>query len=232
MTAAPRVSCIVPAYNEAARIGAVLGVVAGHADIAEVIVVDDGSHDGTATAAEAIAAAHPNMRVLRQPRNAGKTKAVARGIAAARGDTLLLLDSDLVGLAPEDVSALIAPVAEGRADVSMSLRGNAPPLWRALGIDYISGERVLPRAVLAERLDELDALPRFGLEVFMNEIWLDRGYQIAVVAWPDVVSPMKSVKQGRWRGVWADVQMSRDVLRTVGLGKVVRQIFAMRARRV
>ena len=92
-----------------------------------------------------------NMRVLRQPVNAGKTRAVAAGVMAARHDHLMLLDSDLAGLTPAHLSGLIAPVAEGRAEVSISLRRNAPRFRHLIGIDYISGERVMPRDVLAER---------------------------------------------------------------------------------
>ena len=136
-------------------------------------------------------------------------------------------------LTADELGALIAPVREGRAEATISLRANAPLAWRALGIDYISGERVMARRLLADRLDALDRLPRFGLEVFMNGLWLDAGLKIAVVDWPEVASPMKAAKRGGWvAGLKADAAMIRDILRTIPPLTVLRQIQGMRARRV
>ena len=73
MTGFDGVSCILPAFNEAPRIGAVLAAVAAQRDVAEVIVVDDGSQDGTAEVAERHRDQVPGLRVLRMPRNGGKT---------------------------------------------------------------------------------------------------------------------------------------------------------------
>ena len=233
MTGFDGLTCILPAYNEAPRIGAVLDCVTPHPRVDEVIVVDDGSTDGTAWIAEQAAAKAPKLRVLRQAQNGGKSRAVARGIAAARRSHVMLLDTDLTGLTPRDLDALIGPVALGRAGAALSLRGNAPWPWRALGIDYISGERVMPRALLADRLDALAALPGFGLEVFMNDLWLDAGWPIAVVPWPGVASPLKAAKAGGWRaGLGADAAMMRDIFRTVPVPATLRQIATMRARRV
>lgn len=232
MTDPFRLSCLVPAYNEGPRIGRVLEVALATPGIDEILVIDDGSTDDTARVAERFAALHPRLRVLRQPKNGGKTRAVARGVAEATGTHLLMLDSDLVGLAPHALTRLITPVAEGWADVSISLRGNAPAPWCWIGLDYISGERVLPRALLADRLDDLDGLPRFGLEVFMNSIWIDQSQTIAVVPWPDVSSPLKSAKQGRWAGIASDVKMLADIFRTIPPVQVLRQILAMRRQRM
>lgn len=227
------ISCIIPAYNEAPRIAAVLERVLGHPQITEVIVIDDGSHDGTPEIAEGFRDAHPHLRVLRQAKNGGKTAAVAAGIAEAAGSHLMLLDSDLLGLTHADLGALIAPVAAGQADVTISLRRNAPRTWRVIGLDYISGERVIPREMLAARLDELNALPRFGLEVFMNRLWITERARIAVVHWPGVDSPMKSAKLGNWRaGLAADVRMMRDIFRTIAPHRALAQILAMRGLRV
>lgn len=232
MTDKFRLSCLIPAYNEGPRIARVLEVALATAAIDEVIVIDDGSTDGTVAVAESFAPRHPRLRVLRQQENGGKTRAVARGVAEATGSHLLLLDSDLVGLTPPALEALIAPVASGKAGVSISLRGNAPAPWRWIGLDYISGERVLPRAALADRLAALDSLPRFGLEVFMNRVWIDAAYRIAVIRWPDVSSPLKIAKQGLWGGITGDAKMLRDIFRTIPLHEALRQIQAMRRLRV
>ncbi|GGG71265.1 glycosyl transferase [Salipiger pallidus] len=224
-------SCIIPAYNEAPRIDAVLDAVLGHPLIDEVIVVDDGSSDGTADHARTHA--HLALRVIEQPRNGGKTRAVVRGIEEASGSHILLLDSDLLGLDADHLAALIDPVRDGRADASVSLRENAPWPWRAIGLDYISGERVMPRNLLAQRLDALRGLPRFGLEVFTNRIWIEERLSIAVVRWPGVESPLKHEKRGGlMEGVRADVAMMRDIFRTVPPQDTLRQIHAMRLSRV
>lgn len=219
------VCCLIPAWNEASRIGTVLRAVVGHPLVAEVIVIDDGSDDSTATVAAAAGA-----RVLRQPVNSGKSAAIARGLAEAPGKLILLLDADLAGLTAAHVSELLAPVLTGRADAAISLRANAPRVWRWLGLDYISGERVMPRAMLEGHLPRIAALRRFGLEVFMNEIWIAHHLRLAVVPLP-VSSPAKAVKQGVWQGFWADVLMLGDIASTVGFGRALAQIFSLRRQR-
>ena len=116
-------SCIIPAYNEAERIGAVLEVVTKHPLIDEIIVVDDGSVDSTARAAMVF----NSVQVIIKPVNQGKSCAVCDGIRASHGSILLLLDADLVGISSDQLTNLIAPVMEGKADFSTSLRGNALP---------------------------------------------------------------------------------------------------------
>jgi glycosyltransferase involved in cell wall biosynthesis len=221
-----KISCLIPAWNEAERIGGVLAVVAEHPELAEVIVVDDGSTDGTAERAEAVAARVARLRVIRLGANRGKTQAVAAGVAAARHDWLLLLDADLQGLDAAAVSALVAPIRQQRADAAISLRRNAPWPWRRVGLDFISGERVVPRAILDPAA--LQGLPRFGLEVYINRELIERGLRLAVVPWPRVRSPLKSEKQGRWRGWRNDLRMVRDIFDTIPAHHALRQIWALR----
>ncbi len=227
MTDLPRVSCIVPAYNEAARIGAVLGVLCGHPLLGSVIVVDDGSSDSTAEVAR-----HAGATVITCAQNGGKTAALACGIAAATGDVLLLIDADLIGLSAEDVTRLLAPVLAGSADAAISLRGNAPLAWRMIGLDYISGERAFARNVLDGADDTLRQLPRFGFEVYLNSMLLARGARLAVVDWPGVASPSKQRKRGLLKGVRADLRMMADILGVISPATMVRQILGLRARRV
>jgi glycosyltransferase involved in cell wall biosynthesis len=223
-----RISCIIPAYNEAARIKDVLASVVGHPMIDEVIVVDDGSTDGTSDVVAAIA----DVRLITLAQNRGKTAALAEAIALAKGEYLLLVDADLIGLSPADITALIAPVLSGRAGLSISLRRNAPWVWRRIGLDYISGERVLPKALIEPRLAGLANLPKFGFEVFLNELCIAAARPVAVVLWPGVISPMKAAKYGRWRGLQADIRMIGDIFRSVPATRLLRQIIVMRRLRL
>ena len=217
------VSCIVPAHNEAPRIGAVLRVLARHPLIAEVIVVDDGSTDDTAQVAQGFP-----VRLIQLSPNRGKTAAVAEGLRAAQHDLVMLIDSDLQGLQAADITALLMPLRQGRAQAALSLRGNAPGLWRLIGLDYISGERVFPRALLAGREAELALLPKFGFEVFLNRIWIARSLQVAVVAWPGVASPTKARKRGWRAGIAADIAMLADMFRTIRPLQALGQIVTLR----
>ena len=216
-------TCLIPAHNEAGRIGAVLRAVSGHPMVGRVLVIDDGSTDGTADVARAT-----GVQVIAPPRNLGKTGALILGLQQVTRGHLLLLDADLTGLTADAITSLIAPVAQGRASASLSLRGNAPRIWRRIGIDYITGERVLPHALLADELDRIAALPRFGFEVFLNRLLITAGQPIAVVPWPDVASPSKAAKRGLLRGLQADAAMMADIFRTQGPVDCLRQIAALR----
>jgi len=223
-----RVSCIIPAFNEEDRIGLVLGAVIGHPLIDEVIVVDDGSKDETARIAQGM----DGPRVIVHEQNGGKSRALATGIEAATGDILLLIDADLVALTPAHLTALIEPVLAGRADVSISLRDNTPGVWKAIGPDHISGERAFPRALVADHLDAIRALPKFGFEVFFNKLCVAQRCRLAVVRWENVESPFKYKKYGFVKGTVADARMFADLCKTVNPLVLVAQILAMLRLRV
>lgn len=121
-----RLSVIVPAFNESARLGASLERLVGYLRVdgrdAEVIVVDDGSDDGTADLAVALhAAPGVPVRVLRHARNRGKGAAVRTGVRASRGRLVVFLDADL-STPPEDLPRLLQPLEAGEADVVIGSR--------------------------------------------------------------------------------------------------------------
>jgi glycosyltransferase involved in cell wall biosynthesis len=135
------VSIIVPAYNEAATVALVLERVSALDLRKEVLLVDDGSADDTATIAEQ--AGHPEVRVIRQERNRGKGAAVRRGIDESRGDIVVIQDADLE-YDPRDLPKLLAPLLEGVADVvyGTRLRGGEPQrahlFWHYAGNRFLS----------------------------------------------------------------------------------------------
>ena len=128
----PSFTCLIPAYNEAARIGPVLDAVLAQPLLAQVIVIDDGSTDATAEIARAKGAT-----VLRTPGNLGKTRALALGLQSVQTSHLVLIDADLTGLTPQALTALIDPVLRGQAVAAISLRGNAPRTWRQIGRAHV-----------------------------------------------------------------------------------------------
>jgi len=140
--AAPELSVVVTAYNEAAnleelyrRLSAVLEQ--GGWEY-EVIVVDDGSTDGTFAQLERIHAWDPHLRAVRLKRNFGQHPAMHAGLSRARGDIVVTMDADLQNL-PEDVPRLVAAV-KGGADVASGRRAARRDSWgRTLPSRVING---------------------------------------------------------------------------------------------
>jgi hypothetical protein len=94
-----------------------------------------------------------------------------------------MIDSDLIGLTSEHITDLIAPVREGITDVTLSIRENSLGLYKFCGTDFVSGERVIPREILAD-VPYYTSGPGFGLEVLMNEKILTGGYTVENIMFP------------------------------------------------
>ncbi|MEW6356891.1 MAG: dolichyl-phosphate beta-glucosyltransferase [Planctomycetota bacterium] len=120
-----RISVVIPAYNEASRIKDSLGRIASYferqAVSYEVIVVDDGSTDDTAAVVRSMAKRIEHLRLLTSNTNRGKGHAVRHGIAAARGDYVLMSDADL-STPIEEVEKLMRALKVGGYDVAIGSR--------------------------------------------------------------------------------------------------------------
>ncbi|MCQ4206562.1 bifunctional polysaccharide deacetylase/glycosyltransferase family 2 protein [Streptomyces longispororuber] len=112
------VSVIVPAYNERECIANTVDSLAASTHPIEIIVVDDGSSDGTADIVEGLG--HPNVRVVRQE-NAGKPAALNNGVRHARYDLVVMMDGDTV-FEPDTVARLVQPFADPQVG---AVAGNA-----------------------------------------------------------------------------------------------------------
>lgn len=119
-------SIVIPAYNESRRLSSSLERIFAYCDRRgepfEVIVVDDGSTDGTAEAVRARFGQRPALRVLSYAENRGKGYAVRHGLRNARGDLVLFTDADL-STPIEDLEKLEAAIGEG-ADIAIGTRAH------------------------------------------------------------------------------------------------------------
>lgn len=112
----PALSIIVPLYNEEANVEPLWSALEHALSPAgldyEVLLVDDGSTDGTFEAAAALARSHREVRVVKLRRNYGQTPAMAAGMEQARGEVLVTMDGDLQN-DPEDIPRFLATLEQG-----------------------------------------------------------------------------------------------------------------------
>jgi glycosyltransferase involved in cell wall biosynthesis len=130
-------------YNEEKTVGVVLRrVLALGPVLKEVVVVDDGSTDGTARVVEQVAGGQPLVRLVRLGRNRGKTAAVSRALAEAAGEVVILQDADLE-YDPAEIPAVIAPILSGHADVVYGSRFLVRRAARVLYFRHYLANRLL-----------------------------------------------------------------------------------------
>jgi glycosyltransferase involved in cell wall biosynthesis len=112
---------LMPVYNEKPTLEAILKRVEATGLATEIIVVDDGSTDGTRELLHSLVPNHPLLKLILHDRNRGKGAAIQTGIRAATQDLLLIQDADLE-YDPRDYPALLDPIREGNADVVFGSR--------------------------------------------------------------------------------------------------------------
>ncbi|HEY0513068.1 MAG TPA: glycosyltransferase [Thermoanaerobaculia bacterium] len=144
-----RLSVVVPVYNErflvAELVHRVLAVSAPEIRELELLLVDDGSKDGSLDILRRLAAEHPDrIRLLEQGKNQGKGAAIRRGIAEATGDLILFQDADLE-YDPRDYPRLIRPFLEDGADVVYGSRFLPSERRRVLNYRHTLGNQLLTR---------------------------------------------------------------------------------------
>lgn len=211
-TAAPYLSVIIPAYNEAERIVPSIGAIASHiCDLGfdwELIIADDGSKDATVALVEGLGLV--NARVLKAPKNGGKGSAVKRGMLAARGKYRLFADAD--NSTPiEEVSKLLAKIdgsqtprydiaigsraAEGAQESNKSLLRRIFSGGLRMMVKHVLGINVrdtqcgfkLYTAEAAVRLHKAQTMMGFSFDLEVLYLAAKYGYKVAEVpvAWVD-----------------------------------------------
>jgi dolichyl-phosphate beta-glucosyltransferase len=141
MASEPRLSVLIPCFNEELRLPRTIEQIERYLDATgisyELILVDDGSTDGTRKVMDAAATHHASVRIDALPNNRGKGRALAEGVSAARGTEILITDADL-STPIEELEKLQAALDKGAgvAIASRALRGSrvevSQPVYRVL----------------------------------------------------------------------------------------------------
>ncbi len=114
-------SVVIPVYNEEATLHDVVRRLLSVPCLLEIIIVDDGSTDGTGEVARRLSETHSHVRLVRHERNAGKTAALKSGFALTTGQIVIVQDADLE-YDPAEIYGVIRPILEGHADVVFGSR--------------------------------------------------------------------------------------------------------------
>jgi glycosyltransferase involved in cell wall biosynthesis len=185
----PAVSYIIPAHNEADRVGETIGSLKGVAPESEIIVVDDGSLDATADAGAQAGADSVVRCEVRQ----GKGAALAAGLARARASVIAFVDADL-GASAAQMAEVVEPVLGGQADMAIAAFGPSERggfgivvetarrgIKKLCGVQMrspLSGQRAIAREVL-DRIGGLE--PGYGVDVALTVDALRAGARVIEV---------------------------------------------------
>jgi len=135
---APCLSVVIPVFNEQGTIKDIVRSVCAQRPVAEVIIVDDCSTDGSSALVDQIAAGNPGIRAVHHPVNSGKGAALRTGFALAKSPYVIVQDADLE-YNPEEYYKLLVPLITNKADVVFGSRfagGGATRVlyfWHSLG---------------------------------------------------------------------------------------------------
>jgi glycosyltransferase involved in cell wall biosynthesis len=190
---AVEVSVVVPAYNEAESLPELLAELRAALDAtglrAEILLVDDGSQDGTGALLARERAREPRLRPVRLAAHAGQSAAIAAGLARARGATIVTMDADLQN-DPAELPRVLA--ALGAADVVSGIRIGRRDRWTRRIASRVAN--VVRQAVIGDpitdigcsfkayRREALEGLPMFvGVHRFLPALCVFRGARLAEI---------------------------------------------------
>ncbi len=220
-----KIAAILPAYNEAARVRDVIRTVKKSFSVDEILVVNDGSTDDTAKVVKSIS----GVKLINLEFNKGKGGAMMAGVAATNADVLLFLDADLIGLNPEHVESLVAPVKIGKVKMAVGMFRGGRKLtdWSQKLVPSISGQRAIRREIF-EQIPYLGK-SRYGVEMAITRFCHHYRVPTEIVLLPGVTHPMKEEKLGIIRGCISRGRMYYEIIKIMINPRAPRRVHRTRS---
>ncbi|MBU2637193.1 MAG: glycosyltransferase family 2 protein [Bacteroidetes bacterium] len=197
-------TAIVCAYNEEKTIGGILETLLKCAELKEIIVVNDGSNDGTSATLKEFAN-NPKVRIIEFPHNRGKGFAMAEAIVKAQSEILLFVDGDLLNFEKHYVLKLLDPLLEGKADMVIGHPTENMFDEKLNPFRPLAGERVVYRKDIFP-LTEAIRNSRYGVETLINLYYSAQNLKVQYVSLWGLIHPIKFQKypvrdamQGYWK---------------------------------
>jgi glycosyltransferase involved in cell wall biosynthesis len=168
-----QISVVIPVYNEVSTIKEIVARVQAVDLEKEIIIVDDGSTDGTRELLQEINLAQKNVRVFYHDRNQGKGAALRTGFEVTTGDIVIVQDADLE-YDPREYPVLLAPILDGRADIVYGSRFLGGPhrvlfFWHYLGNKFLT---LLSNALTNLNLTDMETCYKVFRREVLNDIQL------------------------------------------------------------
>ncbi len=205
------ISVIVPAYNEAGRIGSVLEAIDNAELVDQLLVVDDGSSDDTP---RKVRESPARTELISLSNNTGKANALARGVEAASNSILMFLDADLLGLKSKHVDKMARTYKDGNWDMVIGVfhKGRLNTDISQKISPHLSGQRVLSREIW-EKLNRSKA-EEFGVEMALTKLSLSENLSTTKVKLTGVTHVMKEEKRGFAEGIKSRLKMYGNIIKT------------------
>lgn len=207
------VGVVIPAFNEARNLHRVLHTLCGVNWLAQIVVADDGSSDGTLDVAERYAIHDSRVLALRSPQNQGKAAAMLFGVRALQTDTVIFLDADLINLHPYHLWQLFHPVETGVYEMTLAVFRHGGFLTDASHrlAPNLSGQRCLSRQASENILKPLTDT-RYGVEVGLTVYAKHHKWAVKKIIWPGVTHVMKEQKRKGIAGLYQRRQMYGQIM--------------------
>jgi len=191
----PSCTAIVCAYNEEKTLEKVLTALLDSSPVDEVVVVDDGSGDGTPAILKRFAS-HKKVQALRFSENRGKGYAMAEAALSARGEILLFIDADLLNLSPDHVAQLLEPLLRGEADMVIGYLVRGQGIVEMIApFRSLSGERAILRKDFLPLVEDIRA-SGYGVEMLINLHCRREGKRVRYSYLKGLTHPIKAEKFG------------------------------------